>query len=175
MAKLSTFDTPFDVYEATEIIGVGGAGIVYGVTNSSGENFALKCLAAERVTTERLKRFKNEIAFCQKQDHRNIIKVVDTGLMTIKGRKCPFYVMPRFTGTLRTHMRELSGEGALKAFAQLLDGVEAAHMSNVWHRDLKPENVLWADRDKTLVVSDFGIAHFEVDEIYTAVETKLAS
>jgi serine/threonine protein kinase len=175
MAKLPSFDTPFDVYQATEIIGEGGAGIVYSVTNSSGENFALKSLAPGRVTSERLKRFKNEITFCQRQDHRNIIKVLDTGLTTTKNVKCPFYVMRRFTGTLRTHMRQLRPDDALRAFAQLLDGVEAAHLSNVWHRDLKPENVLWADRDNTLVVSDFGIAHFEVEEIYTAVETKVAS
>jgi serine/threonine protein kinase len=175
MAKLPSFDTPFDVYQATEIIGEGGAGIVYGVTNASGERFALKSLAASRVTSERLKRFKNEITFCQRQDHRNIVKVVDTGSTAAKGVKCPFYVMRRFTGTLRTHMRELRPDDALKAFSQLLDGVEAAHLSNVWHRDLKPENVLWDERDNTLVVSDFGIAHFEVEEIYTAVETKVAS
>lgn len=175
MAKLPSFDTPFDLYQATEIIGEGGAGIVYGVTNSSGEKFALKCLAPGRVTSERLKRFKNEITFCQRQDHRNIVKVQDAGSTTTKGVKCPFYVMRRFTGTLRTHMQELRADDALRVFAQILDGVEAAHLSNVWHRDLRPENVLWDERDKTLVISDFGIAHFEVEEIYTAVETKIAS
>lgn len=175
MAKLPLFDTPFDTYQATEIIGEGGVGIVYGVTNSSGEEFALKRLSPERVTSERLKRFKNEIAFCQRLDHRNIVKVLDTGSTTIRGQKCPFYVMRRFTGTLRTHMHELQDETPLKAFAQLLDGVEAAHLSNVWHRDLKPENVLWANTDETLVIADFGIAHFEQEDIYTAVETKVAS
>lgn len=175
MAKLLSFETPFDTYNATGVIGEGGAGKVYGVTNLNGEPFALKCLASERITADRLKRFKNEIAFCQKQNHQNIVKVLDTGAITIKGVKCPFYVMRRYSGTLRTHMRSLTPDDALRAFAQLLDGVEAAHLTSVWHRDVKPENVLWADHEKTLVVSDFGIAHFEVEEIYTAVETKAAS
>jgi hypothetical protein len=55
MTKLPSFDIPFDAYQATEIIGEGGAGIVYGVTNSSGENFALKSLAPGRVTQNDLR------------------------------------------------------------------------------------------------------------------------
>lgn len=175
MAKLPPFDTPFESYTAAGVIGEGGAGVVYEVRNPSGETFALKCLAPERVTADRLKRFKNEIAFCQKQDHPNIVKVLDTGATNIKGVKVPFYVMRRYSGTLRTHMGGLQSGDALKAFSQLLNGVEAAHLANVWHRDVKPENVLWDQAGGSLVLSDFGIAHFEVEEIYTAVETKAAS
>jgi len=176
MAKRIVFETPFDTYTVVKIIGEGGAGIVYEVNNASGEIYALKCLAPDRVTAERLKRFKNEIAFCQKQDHPNIVKVIDTGATLIKEVKCPFYVMRRHDGTLRTHMRAaLKPEDALRAFSQVLDGIEAAHLVGVWHRDLKPENILWNERDGRLVIADFGIAHFEEEEIYTAVETKAAS
>jgi serine/threonine protein kinase len=148
---------------------------VYEVKNSAGETFALKCLAPERVNADRLKRFKNEIAFCQKQDHSNVVKVLDTGTTNLKGTKVPFYVMRQYTGTLRTHMRGLQAGNVLKAFSQLLDGVEAAHLLSVWHRDIKPENVLWDQTVGSLVLSDFGIAHFEVEEIYTAVETQAAA
>jgi serine/threonine protein kinase len=176
MAKnLPSFDTPFDTYHAAEVIGEGGAGRVYEVRNAAGEVFALKCLAPDRVTSERLRRFKNEIVFCQRQQHANIVRVLDTGVISTKGVKCPFYVMARYSGTLRTHMRQLAPDDAIRAYAQLLDGVEAAHLAGVWHRDLKPENVLWSARDNVLVVADFGIAHFEEEEIYTAVETKVAA
>lgn len=175
MAKHISFESPFDTYSVCKVIGEGGAGLVYEVTNSVGESFALKCLAPERISAERLKRFKNEIAFCQKQDHPNIIKVADTGSALIKNVKCPFYVMRRYSGTLRTRMREVEPNDALRLFSQILNGVEAAHFANVWHRDLKPENILWSERDGTLVVADFGIAHFEEEEIYTAVETKAAA
>lgn len=175
MAKPPEFETAFDSYISTGVIGEGGAGVVHQVRNSAGEIFALKCLAPDRVTADRLKRFKNEIAFCQRQDHPNIVKVLDIGATQLGGVKVPFYVMRRYTGTLRTHMGGLKADDVLKAFSQLLNGVEVAHLSKVWHRDVKPENVLWDQAGAMLVLSDFGIAHFEVEEIYTAVETKVAA
>jgi len=100
--KQLTFDTPFDTYTSLTVIGEGGAGRVYAVTNNAGETFALKCLAPERISSERLKRFKNEINFCQNHSHPNILKVIDTGVITMEEVKCPFYVMKRYAGTLRT-------------------------------------------------------------------------
>jgi tRNA A-37 threonylcarbamoyl transferase component Bud32 len=40
------------------------------------------------------------------------------------------------------------------------------------HRDLKPENILYNPQEGRPIVADFGIASFEEDELYTAVETK---
>ena len=116
-----------------------------------------------------------KLIFARGKTHTNIIRVIDAGAATIKSSKCPFYVMKRYSGTLRSHMRHLKPEEAMHAFSQILDGVEAAHLAGVWHRDLKPENVLWNETDKVLAVADFGIAHFEEEEIYTAVETNIAA
>ncbi len=172
--KLLTFETPFDTYTASAIIGEGGAGRVYVVTNNSGEELALKCLTPERITAERLKRFKNEILFCQNCGHSNIVRVTDAGATIIKGVKCPFYIMPRYSGTLRTQIGKVRHEEIVELFSQILNGVEAAHLAKVWHRDLKPENILYDQRRNCLLIADFGIAHFEEDELYTAVETKSA-
>jgi serine/threonine protein kinase len=175
MTKIKiTFDTPFDTYTPSALIGEGGAGRVYLVTNISGEEFALKCLTPERITAERLKRFKNEIQFCQKSSHPNIVRVIDTGSILIKGVKCPFYIMHRYSSTLRTIMGKVGLDKILPIFSQVLDGVEAAHIAKVWHRDLKPENILYEQQGDRLLVADFGIAHFEEEEIYTVVETKTA-
>jgi len=168
------FDTPFDTYTALDIIGEGSAGRVYVVKNASGEEFALKCLTPQRITTERLKRFKNEIQFCQNYSHPNIVSITDTGSILVKGVKCPFYVMHRYAGTLRTLMGKLKPDEVLPLFSQILNGVEAAHLAKVWHRDLKPENILYEQRENRLLIADFGIAHFEEEEIYTVVETKAA-
>jgi serine/threonine protein kinase len=59
----------------------------------------------------------------------------------------------------------------LPLFSQILNGVEAAHLLKVVHRDLKPENCLYNAQNSTLVVTDFGIAHFTAEELYTLVET----
>lgn len=176
MAKiLPSFETPFETYIPSKVIGEGGAGRVYEVANSAGEVFALKYLAPERVTSERLKRFKNEIEFCQRHSHANIIRVIDTGSSPAGGIKCPFYVMKRYSSTLRSLLGSLRPEEGMRLYSQILDGVEAAHFARVWHRDLKPENILWSDTNKGVVIADFGIAHFEEEEIYTAVETRVAA
>jgi serine/threonine protein kinase len=169
------FEAALETYTAHEIIGEGGAGKVYRVTSSDGELLALKCLAPDRITRERVKRFKNEIEFGRRTVHGNIVKITDTGAIQIDGVKCPFYVMPLYPGTLRGLMKQLGPGDAQRYFSQLLDGVEAAHLHKVWHRDLKPENVLWDKSGDRLLVADFGVAHFEEDEIYTAVETKVAA
>jgi serine/threonine protein kinase len=63
-------------------------------------------------------------------------------------------------------------DGVLPIFSQILDGVESAHPQGVWHRDLKPENILYSLANGTLIVADFGIAHFEEQDLLTAVETQ---
>lgn len=174
MAKhLQTFETPFDVYTEVGRLGEGGAGRVYEVQNDKDHGFALKCLSPDKITAERRKRFKNEIGFCQRTIHRNIVRVLDTGILNLKGVMCPFYVMPKCKGTLRSLIASTPANQVLALFAQILDGVEAAHKLDVWHRDLKPENILWDG--SSLIIADFGIAHFEEEAIYTAVETKVAS
>lgn len=172
-----SFDTALETYEVIGApLGEGGAGRVYPVKNKSNERFALKCLSPERITTERLKRFKNEIAFCSEYEHRNIIQVLDSGPSIIKGVKCPFYVMPEFQMTLRKLLDQgISHEKVLPLFSQILDGIDAAHKLKVFHRDLKPENILYDPPQNLAVIADFGIAHFEEDIIATLVETKLTA
>jgi serine/threonine protein kinase len=68
--------------------------------------------------------------------------------------------------------KRIKPDAVLPVFSQVLDGVEAAHMYGVWHRDLKPENILCSLSADAVVVADFGIAHFEEDELLTTVETK---
>jgi serine/threonine protein kinase len=171
-SKTTAFETTFETYILRELRGEGGAGRVHVATNSAGAQVALKCLAPERITKDRVKRFANEMRFCQKCDHPNVIRVLDTGWVALKDTKCPFYVMKLYGGTLRTLMGGLQANEVLPVFSQILDGVEAAHLMGVWHRDLKPENVLCDEHGGSVAVADFGIAHFEEEELYTVVETK---
>lgn len=169
------FETAFDTYTVIQVIGEGGAGRVFEVKNAKGEIFAVKCLRPSLVNEDRRKRFKNEMDFCRKQDHRNLVRVVDSGIVEWEGTKTPFYVMPRYSATLRDVMAaKIPVTEVLKMFGQILNGVEAAHLSGVTHRDLKPENILVDKKSGQFVVSDFGIAHFEEQVIATIVETKKA-
>jgi serine/threonine protein kinase len=162
--------TAFDTYTIERRRGSGGSGEVYEIRDSEGVPYAVKILDSERATASRLKRFKNEIHFCTKNTHPNVVQILASGI-TQSG--ATFYIMPLYSGTLRDLISNgIASPAVLPYFGQILDGVEAAHLQGVWHRDVKPENILFSEATKGLVVADFGIAHFEEEDLLTAVETR---
>jgi serine/threonine protein kinase len=174
MAKQpQVFESALETYEAIELIGEGGSGRVYKVQSTDGKNFAIKCLAPEKLTSEKIKRFKNELAFCRKSPHKNIVSVLDDGFILNGGKKAPFYVMPLYQKTLQKNLDEgIAPHRILAFFANILDGVEAAHIKGVWHRDLKPANILIEEDGNGLVIADWGVAHFEEEQMQTLHDTK---
>jgi len=167
-----TFETPFGFYVVDELIGEGGAGRVFGGVSTDHAKVALKVLADERASRDKRGRFKNETAFLLRNKHPNIVSVVDHGLSRGQEVNGPFYVMPRYDGSLRDWMREgLRSGQVLPLFSQILDGVEAAHLQRAIHRDLKPENILHDRGNGRLAIADFGIAQFNEDLVATLVET----
>jgi serine/threonine protein kinase len=175
MAKTKQFEfiTTFSRYVSTRLIGEGGSGFVYEVKDDNEQRFALKILKKQDITTEKRKRFKNEITFCQRASHPNIISVIDYGIVLDEKIAVPFYVMPFYDSSLRNVIKDgPKPDAIIRIFSQLLDGLEAAHLQKIVHRDLKPENILFKTSDAQLALADFGIARFTEDELFTAVETK---
>jgi serine/threonine protein kinase len=176
MSKLKKpipLETAFGSYLVDEILGQGGAGIVYGGLSLDDSPVAIKVLTSDSATADKRKRFKNEIGFLAKNRHPNIVAVTDYGLAKDNAISGPFYVMPRFQSSLR-HLikRNLQPANVLRLFSQILDGIEAAHLQDVVHRDIKPENILCDSGGNSLVVADFGIARFTEDMLVTSVETR---
>jgi serine/threonine protein kinase len=172
LTKPISFETAFGTYVVQELLGEGGAGRVYGGVGIDQAAIALKVLSEDRASTDKRRRFKNEIAFLARNKHPNIVTVVDHGVARGGEMVGPFYVMPRYDGNLRHLMRQgIAPDRVLSLFSQILDGVEAAHLQGVIHRDLKPENILY-DRDSDAVaIADFGIASFTAEFLVTLVET----
>jgi serine/threonine protein kinase len=170
LKKTISVATTFDVYQLDEFLGEGGAGRVYGGAGTDQVPVAVKVLANDRASADKRRRFKNEIGFLLQNRHRNIVTVIDHGLVNEKDMVGPFYVMRRYHSNLRNLIQAGIDAGLiLGLFSQILDGVEAAHLQRVVHRDLKPENILW---DKSvLAIADFGTARFTEDLALTAVET----
>jgi serine/threonine protein kinase len=167
-----TLQTIFDVYTPQGLIGEGGSGRVLRVTDEAGAPHALKYLKPQLMTTHKTKRFRNELAFCFRNTHRNIITVEDWGLAEIEDVQVPFYVMPVFPKTLRSVMKEnKKPEELIPLFIQVLDGIEEAHKKGIWHRDLKPENILIDETNQQVAITDFGVAHFS-ETVQTEIETR---
>jgi serine/threonine protein kinase len=95
------FETAFNTYYLETVIGEGGAGRVWRATDATGQRVAVKVLSVERATAERRKRFQNEIVFCERAKHSNIVEIVDHGPAQTEAGATPFYVMPLLDGSFR--------------------------------------------------------------------------
>lgn len=168
------FETADHKYIRKEKLGEGGPAWVFKVENEAKEARALKVPKPNIMTSDQTRRFRNEIHFCGRFDHINVMKVLDSGFYyNEENRKVHFYVMPYYPTTLRKLIEEnkLDADTVLPLFSGILAGVNAAHLEGHVHRDLKPENIL-ADEQQQPVIADFGAAHFHQDAILTAVETR---
>jgi len=166
-------NTAFDEYELIAQIGQGGCGRVFSAKNSDGEMFAIKFLD-KHIGRAKLKRFKNEINFCEHSSHVNIVKVVDRGCVELENNdEYIFCVMPLYEQSLRDKMRAgVQHQTAVDIFLGLLQGLQYAHRKGIIHRDIKPENIMFAKASTVPIICDFGIAHFSENELMTIVETK---
>lgn len=172
MKRPSVLNTTFSSYTDFEIIGEGGSGSIFKAVDDKGQVVAIKILDPAKATAEKKKRFKNELSFETRNSHPNIIKVIDHGVFERENVLFPFYVMPQYECSLRVLIkRGIEVQHVLNYYSQILDGVEAAHLARIIHRDLKPENILFDKENNNLVIADFGIAHFEEEDLYTLVET----
>jgi serine/threonine protein kinase len=162
--KRITLETAFGSYPVDEVLGEGAAGCVYAGIGPDGAAIAVKVLRSN-ASTDRRRRFKNEVSFQERNKHTNIVTVIDHGLAHGPDIKGPFCVMRRYDGSLRSLMRSgVQSSDVLRLFSQVLDGVEAAHLQSVIHRDLKPENILWDRQSQLLAIADFGIASFTEEQ-----------
>lgn len=170
MAKTGrVFETAFETYTAVQQVGSGGSGVVFLVKTPEEQELALKVLDCSKTPREKVKRFQNEIQFCQRQASDRIVRVLDYG-------QAPdgsiFYLMPYYAKTLRDLIKkQLPMNERLPLYVQVLDSVEAAHLLGVCHRDIKPENLLYDAGTNRIVLADFGIARFQEDELLTVIVT----
>lgn len=168
----SLVKTAYDDYTLGEQVGTGGNGRVFSATNKSGENVAIK-FVQRNISTEKLKRFKNEINFCERHQHKNIVQILDRGYVYLDDTDYVFYVMPLYKSTLRERIvNGIPHEQVMDIFIGIIEGLRYAHSCGAIHRDIKPENIMFADGSDEPILCDFGIAHFSEEDLITAVETK---
>ena len=153
-----------------EIIGKGSSGIVF-LSYSNQDQKEIKTLYAIKIINKKDPNDNSinncEVNFLEKMNHKNILKVYGHGLGLLKTssgltQQVYFIIMDYLNhGSLLSQIDGNIGFGeefGRLIFAQLLDGLEAIHDSNIVHRDIKLENIMLSGNDYTLKYVDFGFA-----------------
>jgi serine/threonine protein kinase len=153
-----------DRYDVSSIIGEGGMGTVYRVTDRKlNKELAVKVLRLELAQDqEAVQRFEQEAKAAAGLTHPNLVAIYDVG-MTPGG--APYLVQDYIEGkNLAQEIQAqvyLDVQRSLDIFVQTCHAIEHAHGKGVIHRDLKPSNIILeqsvAGKDLVKVV-DFGIA-----------------
>jgi serine/threonine-protein kinase len=116
---------------------------------------AIKRLRSEYAASPSvLERFRKEAQLQAKLNHPNIAQLYT--LLQDGDTLC--IVMEFIDGTVLRNFMPMPWESAVPVALQILEALDYAHRRGVLHRDIKPENIV-IDREGTVKVMDFGIAH----------------
>ncbi len=162
------FSTIFDVYTPQGSIGEGGSGRVVRVTDEAGTPHALKYLKPQVMTTEKAKRFRNELVFFFfRNAHRNIIDSGKGGGLAenCKGRRGPVLCHARISKDSPFCDEEQQEPRGASSFLHS----SARRHGSPPNRDLaavgglrytREKYACSEDTDKRAAITDFGVAHF---------------
>ncbi len=152
-----------DRYEVSDVIGVGGMGVVYSAVQRTVERVvAIKTPRPELINDPYVRaRFRAEAVAGARVDHPNVVRIVESG----ETKGAPFIVMEHVVGvSLADYMEQnqpFPVDHALSLFLDLLSALIAMHGAGVVHGDIKTHNVLVAlqrDGSTRLKVIDLGLA-----------------
>ena len=145
-------------FEVLGEIGAGGMGRLCRARDPKlGRDVAIK-VVNERFSDSREHhlRFEQEARAASALNHPNIVTIYDIG----EHNGFPYIAMEVVEGqSLRSYVADGSPSmrRLVEVFAQLADGLAAAHDHGIVHRDLKPENVM-VTRLGFVKILDFGLA-----------------
>ena len=145
-------------YTIRGLLGRGGYAWVYdGYDAFLDVEVAIKVLHRPGgVTADMLRRGQAEAKFLYRLRHENVVEVLDAGI-TDAGL---YIVMELLRGpTVRLRLQKdgpMPLGQALPFFAQVCDGIGAAHAIKAIHRDIKPENLVVQPGNRAKVL-DFGV------------------
>ena len=145
-------------YSLLEVLGVGGAGKVFGSVLESGEQIALKVLEREHPGyEEQFVHLRNEATLASLIDHPRVVKVLFLEEDGEGARLGMEWMRGGSLHDLIVSQRLLGEAEALSIILQVLKGLAAAHEKGIVHRDLKPANILLGSSGGAKL-GDFGLA-----------------
>ncbi|MCO4764374.1 MAG: protein kinase [Myxococcales bacterium] len=163
-----------DRYVVRNLLGSGGMAEVYRVHDRElEEEVALKLLKEDKGDPEIQARFRQEMRICRRLSHPAIVRTYEFGVWS--GRR--FLTMEVLEGddmarVLEREGKPLDEQRAIRLFAQVCMGLDAAHAAGVIHRDVKPHNIFVLKGDKKARIMDFGIA--KTEDLTTTAEVGMS-
>lgn len=155
-------------------VGQGGNGIVYFATIND-RGIAIKFLISD--SNEKKIRFKSEYFNTNyvRNEIVNIVNMIHYGEVEISDNLfIPYIIMSQYSENLKKYRNskiQIEEKEFIKLFDFLLETLHSIHKKGIIHRDIKPENIL-VDKDEKLVLSDFGIAHYDKNDFLIDNKTK---
>lgn len=156
-------------YEVESIVGWGGMGVVLKALDSELRRpVAIKILLPRWADNPVAKqRFLREA--------RSAASVLHPSVIAIHGihqhRSLPYLVMPLIAGPSLQQLVQQQGaleeRQVVQIAWQLASGLAAAHAQGVVHRDIKPGNILLDNAVNRVVITDFGLARCQDDQLLT--------
>lgn len=157
-------------YELLEVIGRGGAAVVYLANQRDlGRRVALKELAPYPAAADPTfaGRFAEESRVTGSLSHPNIVTVHEY----FEHHGIPYIAMEYLSqGSLRPYVGSLTVAQIAGVLEGVLAGLAHGQARSVVHRDLKPENLL-VTADGRVKIADFGVARAYADAVTRAVVT----
>lgn len=151
-------------YELRALVGKGSmARVVEAFDTVLQRDVAIKFLRSDAADPEGRARFLREVRVAASLTHPNIVRVYDAGedggrlfLVTelVRG--------PSIAAVLKRR-RRLTFRQAVLVTDRVLSALGAAHDQGLVHRDVKPSNILIGDDDRTIKLTDFGLAKSQQD------------
>ncbi len=166
-----------DKYRVVALLGKGGMGAVYRVTQLLlNVDVALKTLNTQKEDNPNaIRRFQTEAKAAFSLKHPNLVNVHDFGLLDNSN---PFIAMELIEGqTLQSYMQgaTLSLSEIEAIFVRLCFALSYAHQNGIVHRDIKPGNIMLC---KNVPLSDEGcvkILDFGLAKIMNSLDIDLES
>lgn len=143
-------------YEALEVVGEGGMGVVYrALDRQLQRTVAIKLL--KRLEPEDTARFLQEARAQAQVEHPNVCPIFEAG----EAHGHPYLVMQFVDGpTLREARHRLDLRAKAEVLLQVAEALHACHRAGIVHRDVKPGNVMLQRTDGGWhpFLMDFGVA-----------------
>ncbi|WCJ32739.1 ACT-like protein tyrosine kinase family protein [Euphorbia peplus] len=148
----------------------GSYGDLYKGTYCSQE-VAIKVLKPERVSSEMLREFSQEVYIMRKIRHKNVVQFI--GACTRPPNLCivtEFMARGSIYDFLHKHKGMFKLPSLIKVATDVSRGMSYLHQNNIIHRDLKTANLLM-DENEVVKVADFGVARVQTQSGVMTAET----